>query len=146
LIPPTFLSKTQKSYFCLCLFLISNSFFAALIVTLQRSRVGRRCQFRTQIFWVGIFWSRHSDPWANTGLVRDKRMTDGVLHHLYLRDERWSSFTASYAASGNLSHLRSNVVGCCNSIITVFHHEHFGVLLRKGKYWYAFLIFIFSLM
>jgi hypothetical protein len=27
----------------------------------------------------------------------------------------------------------SNAVGCCNSIITVFHHEHFSVLLRKGK-------------
>jgi hypothetical protein len=45
-------------------------------------------------------------------------------------------------ASGNLSHLRSNAVCCCNSIITGFHHEHFSVLLRKGKDCYAFYIFI----
>ncbi|XP_046456588.1 uncharacterized protein LOC124203785 [Daphnia pulex] len=34
-------------------------------------------------------------------------------------------------ASGNLPHLRSNAVGCCNLIIAGFHHEHFSVLLRK---------------
>ncbi|XP_046647264.1 uncharacterized protein LOC124337207 [Daphnia pulicaria] len=34
-------------------------------------------------------------------------------------------------ASGNLSQPRSNAVGCCNSIITVFHRQHFSVLLRK---------------
>ncbi|EFX62067.1 hypothetical protein DAPPUDRAFT_337495 [Daphnia pulex] len=34
-------------------------------------------------------------------------------------------------ASGNVSHMRSNAVGCCSSIITVFHHEHFSVLLTK---------------
>ncbi|XP_046646304.1 uncharacterized protein LOC124336509 [Daphnia pulicaria] len=34
-------------------------------------------------------------------------------------------------ASGNLPHLRSNAVCCCNSIIISFCHEHFSVLLRK---------------
>jgi hypothetical protein len=47
-------------------------------------------------------------------------------------------------ASGNLSQLSSNAVGCCNSNITVFHREHFIVLLRNGKDWYAFSFLYFQ--
>jgi hypothetical protein len=33
-----------------------------------------------------------------------------------------------------------------NAIFTGFYHEHFSVLLRKGKDWYVLFIFVFSLM